>query len=575
MKRIFALLLTLSTLPCSFAQNREVRLTLFETTDVHGNYLPYDFLAGKPGRGSMARIFTRVEKERTARGRDAVVLLDNGDILQGQPSAYYYNFIDTIAPHLCADMLNYMHYDAATVGNHDIETGHAVYDRWAGELTFPLLGANVIEESTLSPYWRPYTIIERQGVKIAVLGMITPGIPMWLPRTLWSGLRFDDMVETARKYMPEMKRKADIVVGLLHSGVGMGEETANCAENASVLVARTVPGFDIVFCGHDHRRAERKVVNTEGDTVWVLNPAAGAEAVAKAEATLRFNPDRQLVSKHIEGSIEDINSLEPDAALMARFNNNLNTVRTFTSEIIGKSETTLETHPAFFGPSAFIDFIHEMQLGITGADISFAAPLSFDAVIPAGDIRVSDMFQLYRYENMLYVMQLTGQEIKDYLEYSYALWTAQMHSADDHMLLFRANPEQYAERWQRLQNPSYNFDSAAGLVYTVDLTQPAGQKVSIKSMADGSPFLLDKTYRCAVNSYRGNGGGELLTKGAHIPSAELPGRIVWSTDKDLRYYLMDAIRKAGDVAPRPLNLWKFIPEDWAAKARTRDELLLK
>lgn len=556
------------------AQTRSVELRILETTDIHGNYLPYDFLGQKEGRGSMARIYSHVRGLRDSLGAEHVVLLDNGDILQGQPSAYYYNFIDTASKHLCSEVMNFMRYDAGTVGNHDIETGHAVYDRWVSECAFPMLGANVIDERTGRPYWKPYTIIERQGVRIGVLGLVTPAIPQWLPRALWTDLRFDDMVETARRYMPALRREADIVVGLFHSGVGSDSAAVALAENAAVRVAREVEGFDIVFCGHDHRRAERTVRTQSGRTVWVLNPAANADALAEATVRLTLDTDGRVLDKDVSGSIVNIDALAPDAALTARFRPQLDSVRAFTAEVIGESEADMLTRPAFFGPSAFIDFIHSMQLSISGADISFAAPLAFDAEIRRGAIRVSDMFNLYRYENMLYVMTLTGREVKDYLEYSYAHWTRQMQSADDHLLLFRPNAATLADPWARLQHPSYNFDSAAGIRYTVDVTKPAGQKVTILSMADGTPFSLERTYRCAVNSYRGNGGGGLLTEGAGIPANELTKRITWSTDKDLRYYLMLAIRQMGHINPQPLNQWKFIPEDWAGLARVKDEPLL-
>ena len=575
MKRLLLLLSTLLLFTWSaLAQQREVKLTLLETTDIHGNYLPYDFINGQDGKGSMSRIVTYVKGLRQTEGADHVVLLDNGDILQGQPTAYYYNYMDTKSKHLCAEIMNYMQYDAATVGNHDVETGHAVYDRWVSQCAFPMLGANVIVRQTGKPYWKPYTIIERQGIKIAILGMITAGIPMWLPENLWSGLRFDDMIKMARHYMPEMRQKADVVVGLFHSGVGMDKGVPEGAENASVAVAREVPGFDVVFCGHDHRRALRQIVNTAGDSVWVLNPAAQAEAVAKAEVTLTMK-GKKVMKKHVTGELVDIDSLTPDADFMAHFKAQSDTVKAFTSEVIGYSEAEMQTTPAFFGPSAFIDFIHSMQLSISDADISFAAPLAIDAVIPEGPIHVRDMFNLYRYENLLYVMKLTGQEVKDYLEYSYAHWTNQMKTKDDHLMLFRPNAEQLSDAWQRMQYPSYNFDSAAGILYTVDLTKPAGQKVTITQMADGRPFSLTSTYRCAVNSYRGNGGGGLLTDGAHIPSAELPKRIVWSTEKDLRYYLMLGIKEMQTIHPVPLNQWKFVPEDWAEAGRMKDEPLVK
>ena len=573
MKRLLlvfsVLMLTLAT---AFAQ-RQVKLSLIETTDVHGNYLPYDFINGRPGEGSLARAYSYIKQLRQQQGESSIVLLDNGDILQGQPTAYYYDFMDTVSTHLCADVMNYMRYDAGTVGNHDVETGHAVYDRWVRQCRFPMLGANVIDTSKQKPYWKPYTIIKRQGIKIAVLGMITPGIPMWLPENLWAGLRFDDQVTVARQYMAEMQRQADVIVGLFHSGVGKDKDVPAGAENAAIAVAQQVPGFDVVFCGHDHREAKREVTNVDGKTVWVLNPAAQAHAVAQADITLTLR-GKKVVDKKVSGSIVPIVDQQPDADFMKHFAKQFDTVKAFTSKRIGRSTQAMETTPAFFGSSAFIDFIHQMQIDISRADISFTAPLAMDAAIPEGDIHVRDMFNLYRYENLLYVMNLTGQEVKDYLEYSYAHWTQQMHSATDHMLLLRPNAENIADAWQRLQHPSYNFDSAAGICYTVDLTKPAGQKITITQMADGTPFSLTQTYRCAINSYRGNGGGYLLTKGAGISEKELPARIVWSTEKDLRYYLMKRIEDLGAISPAPLNQWKFVPEDWAAQARKRDEGIL-
>lgn len=245
-------------------------------------------------------------------------------------------------------------------------------------------------------------------------------------------------------------------------------------------------------------------------------------------------------------------------------------VEKFVSKKIGVFTEDLSTRPAYFGSSAFIDFIHSLQLDISGADISFAAPLSFDAQIKKGDIRVSDMFNLYKYENMLYVMKLSGKEIKDFLEESYYMWTNQMKSPEDHLLWLKEKRTAGAEDRASFQNFSFNFDSAAGIIYTVDVTKPKGEKVTIVSMADGAPFRMDHIYKVALNSYRGNGGGELLTKGSGIPQEKLKERIIFSTDKDLRFYLMQYIEKKGTLNPRALNQWKFIPEEWVKPAAERD-----
>ena len=575
LKTLLMLLSATFALGVRAASDNEVHLTLIETSDVHGNFFPYDFLAGgKPGSGSLARAATYIDSLRLARGDDSVILLDNGDILQGQPTAYYYNFIDTTATHLCADVLNHMRYDAVTVGNHDIEAGHDVYDRWARQCRMPVLGANAIRCKDGSPYFLPYTIIERHGIRVAVLGMITTGIPQWVPQNLWEGMEFQAIEDIANHYMPRLRHEADVVVGLFHSGMGNPERYTPLGESVAEAIARRVPGFDIIFCGHDHRIANRTVVNSEGGRTLILNPGANAEALAQAEITVRRDAEHGFTTMHVGGKTVDLRQQEPSETFMKRFEEPCNAVRKFVTEKVGRSRATMDTRPSFFGPSAFVDFIHEMQLQISGAEISFAAPLAFDATIARGDITVSDVFNLYRYENMLYVMELSGREIKDYLEFSYDGWTAQMTSPDDHLLRFRSDAANLKEPQQRLQTPNFNFDSAAGIRYTVDVRQPRGSRITILGMADGRPFCPDSTYRCALNSYRGNGGGRHLTEGAGIPAAELDRRTVWRSDRDLRYYMLQCIRRQGNVSPKPLDLWRFIPEDWAEKARKTDERLL-
>ena len=387
---------------------------------------------------------------------------------------------------------------------------------------------------------------------------------------MWSGLRFEDMETCARRWVEAIRKKEhpDVLVGLFHAGPE-GNLLDNVIENGSEAVARNVPGFDVVFMGHDHRRLCKKIQNAAGDSVLLINPANAARTLA--DVTLKITrKDGRIVSKSVEGRLADVTSLPIDQAFMDTFAPQYQATLDFVSRKIGSIRSTITTRDAFFGPSAFIDLIHQLQLDITGADISFCAPLSFNAEIKEGDIYMSDMFNLYKYENLLYTMRLTGHEIKGFLEMSYALWTNQMQSPDDHLLLLNEKDEGFG----RLKNPSYNFDSAAGILYTVDVTQPEGKKITITGLADGTPFDLDRTYTVAVNSYRGNGGGDLLTKGAGIPKEELASRIVFSTDKDLRYYLMKRIEELGTLDPHPLNQWRFVPEEWVKPAAERDREVL-
>lgn len=554
-------------------KTQTVTLRIVETSDVHGSFFPYDFITRKPKRGTLARVSTYVNKLRAELGEN-VILLDNGDILQGQPTCYYYNYIDTESTNVAADVINYMHYDAETFGNHDVETGHACYDKWIKEVNCPMLGANIIDTKTGKPYVPPYTILNRQGVKIAIIGMITPAIPNWLTEDIWSGLRFDEMVSTARYWMDYLQKNEhpDVVVGLFHSGKEGGIKTAEYEEDASIRVAQEVPGFDLVLFGHDHTRHNEVVTNVEGKPVTCLDPANNAISVADATIQLTLRKGK-VISKTVSGNIVDVVDEPLDEAYMEHFKPHMEKVSAFVNRQIGVFKNTISTRDSYFGNSAFNDFILNLQLQITGADISFNAPLSFDASIKKGPVTVSDMFNLYKFENQLYVMRLTGEEIRKHLEMSYDLWMNTMTSPDDHLLLLSEST--YGDQ-QRLgfKNFSFNFDSAAGIDYIVDVTKPDGQKVKILQMSNGEPFDEAKWYKVAVNSYRGNGGGELLTRGAGIPRDELEKRVIWRSDRDQRYYLMKEIERMGEVDPQPNKNWKLVPEEWVKPAAERDRKIL-
>lgn len=557
------------------AQN--VTLKIITTSDVHGALFPYDFIENQPVNYSLAQVASYVKRERQRPGQQ-VVLLDNGDILQGQPTVYYYNFIQPNEFHLVADMLNYMQYDAATVGNHDIEAGHPVYDRLVGQFQFPWLAANAIDSTTQKPYFQPYTIIEKEGIKIAVLGLITPAIPQWLPRHIWAGMYFDDMIESARHWEQVIREteQPDLLIGLFHSGIdytyNSQNETTYRNENASKLIAMQVPGFDIIFAGHDHQPYNSFIATDEGDSLLLLDTKNAAKAVAVATVQMNRNTETGQWQKNISGEVVEMDAYPPDSLLMKTFSYAYDEVEQYVAQPVAKFTKTISTREAMFGNSAFIDLIHQVQLDETQADISFASPLSFNAEIAAGTISVRDMFKLYRFDNLLYTMRLTGEEIHRYLEFSFGKWFNHMQNENDHLLLFDSSD--YFANGLKTQWQYYNFSTAAGINYTVDVSQPAGQRVQIQSLADGTPFSMEKEYRVAVNSYRGNGGGNHLTSGAGISEEELPERIVEVSDNDLRFSLMQWLEEQDTVTPFRFNNWKVIPESWWEKGRKKDESLL-
>lgn len=575
---IFAFLLLMFFSSCGRHETRSIKI--IETTDIHGVIMPYDYTEKKPLDASMANSASYIRKLRN--DGTPVFLLDNGDNLQGQPAVYYYNFIDTASPHFLSEVMNWMGYDAGTVGNHDIEAGHAVYDRLTGEYNFPLLAANAVDRKTGNPYFTPFVVLEKNDLRIAVLGLITPAVPTWLPEEMYSGIEFRDMTETAKLWMPEiMKQKPDLVVGLFHSGwdkeEAMLKDSKDLQENGSATVAYNVPGFDIIFCGHDHRLACEKFANIKGDSVLILNGGSKSQNLAEAGIVFSRNRITGKLRKKISGQILDVNKFGQDEEFMKAFAAQDEIIRNYVNKVIGKSTAAISSRDSYFGSSAFVDMIHSMQLEISGADISFAAPLSFDVKIDKGDVTVGDMFKLYRFENLLYTMSLTGNEIKKYLEYSYSLWLNTMTGPADYLLKYRMGQDgkpAITDNRVWLKNQAYNFDSASGLNYTVDVSKPEGERVTIYNFSDGRKFNPETTYKVALNSHRGNGGGGHLTEGAGIPAGELRSRLIASTDRDLRYYIMKVIETKKVINPMPLDNWKIIPEKWAEPAASREYHLL-
>jgi 2',3'-cyclic-nucleotide 2'-phosphodiesterase/3'-nucleotidase len=572
-------LVLIAVLLASCTVKKEKAITILETTDLHGVILPFDFIERKEIKASLAGVSTYVRKARES--DRPVILLDNGDNLQGQPAVYYYNFIDTVSPHIMAGALNFLGYDAGTIGNHDIEAGHAVYDRLVKRYKFPLLAANAVNIATGKPYFKPFTIIEKNGIKVAVLGLITPSIPDWLPPELYSGIEFRDMLETARFYMPLiLNEKPDVVVGLFHSGWDdrgdQAREGSQNDENGTSAIAWNVPGFDVIMCGHSHNVVNKNFVNSVGDTVLILEGGSRAEKIGRADVAFQKDKKSGKMKKTVTGKIINVNDYSPDKVFIAEFSAENDVIMEYVSKVIATSETAISSRDSYFGSSPFVDMVHTIQLDITKADISFSAPLSFDVKIDAGPVTVGDMFKLYRFENLLYTMSMTGTEIKKYLEFSYSEWLNTMKGPGDHLLKFQVARDgkpvmKNGQAW--LKNQPYNFDSAAGIDYTVDVSKPEGKRVTIKSFSNGNPFEPGKTYLVAVNSYRGNGGGGHFAA-AGISGKELSKRLIKSTEKDLRYYILNNLEAKGTIKPLALNNWKIIPEEWVKKAKVRDYGLL-
>ena len=581
MNKIYILLIStlLSVLTIEAKNSKTIKIKVVETSDVHGHFFPYDFMEKKPIKGTLTRANSYIKEQRKKYGEDHFLLIDNGDILQGQPCVYWSNYVMPENENIAASVINYMKYDAETVGNHDIEPGHKVYDKWIREVRCPLLGANIVKEEYKNAAARPehiytglkpYSVHYKDGVKIVVIGMLTPAIPNWLNKSIWKGLEFEEMTACAKKWIKYVKdnEKPDLIFGLFHSGLDGGIKTDEYDENATESVAREVPGFDVIFFGHDHQVHNMFITNKAGEKVLCIDPSCYVANVAEAEITLTYK-DGKLAKKQIKGNIINVLDEKIDKKMLAHFQPTIDEVKDYVNQRIGYFKHPIYTRESFFGNSAFTDLIHNLQMSISKADISFNAPLAFDTTIDAGEVTQADMFKLYRFENLLFVLRMTGEEVRKHLEFSYDMWCNTMTSPSDHALRLNDDSKEDQQR-TGFQYYTFNFDSACGIDYLVDLTKPDGQKVKILRMSNGEPFDEKKWYKVVMNSYRANGGGELLTRGAGIPQDSLESRVLFHTEMDQRHYLTEEIKRQGTIDPQKNNNWRFIPEAWVKPALERD-----
>lgn len=516
---------------CNRVEDGDHTLNIYVTSDVHGCYFSRFYLDDSVKPNSLSKVSTIINHARQE-DPDAI-LIDNGDILQGDNGAFFFNYVDTAAPHITARMANYLKYDAMVVGNHDIEAGHPVYDRVRRLLEMPLLGANALFKSGAmagKPYFDEYTIVNRNGLKVAIIGTTNPKVTNWIAETAYEGIVFKQNEEMLQALVDRVraKEKPDFVIVSTHCG--SGEEDTESDENDALFMAQHLHGVDLVIGGHDHRPRLESYLEKETPTGYI-NSGARCYYMGHATFTLTYK-DGKRVKDTIDVELIPLEDIAPDDAFDAAFDDDYHKVKEFSTRKICQVEAPFSLAAALDGPSAYMDLLYTVMQKASGAEVAFAAPLSSSGVIEKGDLVYNDLTRIYPFENKLYTITLTGKQIKDYLEYSY-------------------------DRWVKREGPTYSYDSAGGINYLVYKRRPAGERVEIQSMADGTLFDPEKTYTVAVTSYRAMGGDGLLGNGAALDISN-PDAYVVAKYGDLRELLYDYLVNLGTLSPKVNDNWKFI-----------------
>lgn len=535
MKRPLAAALFAITAPNAIAVAQRFDLKIAATTDVHGRIRGWDYYGGvvDPKR-SLAAAATIVDSVRAAHPKH-VVLLDAGDMLQGNPLTYVVAKVSRPPVHPVIAAMNVMRYDAAVLGNHEFNYGVPALRQAISQAGFPMLAANVREESGAA-FVAPYAVVDRDGVRIGIVGATTPGAMVW-DRSNLEGARLTvtDIVPAVRRAVADVrKRGATVIVVLLHSGLNEASSydttaTALPSENVAARVAREIDGIDLVVYGHSHKELVDSTVNG----ALLVQPRNWAASVAIATLTVAREKGRWRVVSHRGQSVSIEGHRESPSVLSASEASYRATIA-WAAAPVGRTLVAWRADSARVTDQPITDLVNEVMRRETGADLSATAVFSLDAGIETGPITLATLSRIYPYDNTLRAIRISGAQLRAFLEYS--------------SRYYRTLGTDGGTPAGGLIDPSvpgFNFDVVAGADYTIDLTRPVGSRIT-RLAVRGRDVQPNDSFTMALNNYRaGGGGGFAMLAGAPV---------VYDKDVDIRQLLIDEVtresQRVGNVAPQ-------------------------
>ncbi len=495
-----------------FAAPRSARLTVLHTSDLHGSVLPWDDAADRPARGSLAQVATVVARVRKAVDHP-VLLFDSGDALQGTPLELF-THVRWQRPSPTIGAMNRIGYLAMAVGNHEFNFGLRLLDDARKQARFPFLSANVIDEATGKPRFRPYIVLEREGIRIGVLGLTTPNIPGWEMPDHYRGLSFEPMDEAARKWVPILRgtERCDLVIVLAHTGFERDPETGRPeggdVENFAWRLAH-VPGIDLLLTGHTHRNIPPRML----DGVIVSQPGSHARFVTRIDLEMTRKHGRWSIA-HWSGENIPVRDVPPDPGIEAAFREDHERLVAELERPVGQVVRDVTVKGCRLHDCAALDLIHAVQLEASGAQLSLASLLTDRTPdLPAGPVTWRWVYALYVYPNTLVAVRLTGRQVLDLLEHSARFYDGiDCCPGPGCVVLTDPNVRHY------------NVDTIEGLTYRIDPTAPEGHRIR-DVRYEGRPLAPDASFTLVCNNYRAAGGGGF----PHLQDAP----VVWRSSRSV------------------------------------------
>jgi 2',3'-cyclic-nucleotide 2'-phosphodiesterase (5'-nucleotidase family) len=510
------------------------------TTDVHGHATGWDYLLDRPFPGGLARAASAVDSLRALYpGR--VILVDAGDLIQGDPFATYFARVNPRDPHPVIDAMNLMAYDAATPGNHEFNFGVEFFRRAVAGAAFHYVSGNVYALPAGTLELPSSAVITRGGIRVGITGFTTPGVMVWDESLVRGRVQVGRVSASAPRVLAGLAGTVDLSIVLMHSGLGGAssyDTTGVGAEDVAGTLVNDEHPPHLVVVGHTHRQFGPRDING----VHYMQPPPHARGIAVAHVRLVRRAQRWRVIS-IEGEIVDLADREEDPRVLRRLERDHQAVIQWLSEPLAFAEAPMPALTARVEPTPIINFINAVQRRRTGAELSATAAFNIRGGIPRGDVLLSHVAGLYPYENTLRAIRISGAQLAAYLEHSARYFTV------DRRGNVGTDPD----------IPGYNFDIVSGAEYTIDLRLPMGNRIRGLRVRGQSVQPTD-SFTLAINSYRqaGGGGFDML----------LGAPVVYDQGEGIRELLIDAVRAEGTLDPARYKAreWRIAPAEMAQKA---------
>lgn len=586
--------------PVSAAASSTLKLRLLETTDIHTNIVNYDYYQDKStDEFGLAKTATLIKKAREEAKNS--ILIDNGDLLQGNPLGDYVAKIDPLKDgetHPVYKAMNLLNYDVGNIGNHEFNFGLEHLDRSLKGAKFPYINSNVyVDDKDNNPnndknLFTPYQILERKfkdesgkevTLKVGVIGFVPPQIMQWDKANLEGKVITKDIVETAKKFIPEMKQKgADLIIAVPHSGLGSVENAANL-ENASYQLSK-IDGIDAILFGHSHLvfpgpgfenipgvDSEKGTINGKpavmpgywGNNLGVIDLTLTQEngKWKVAESTTKAVP---IYDKANKASLADA-----DKSILDAVKEDHDHTVEWVRSAVGKTSSPIFSYFALVQDDPSIQIVTNAQKwfvekNIKGTEydgipvLSAGAPFkaggrngaSYYTNIPAGTIAIKNVSDLYIYPNTLKAVLINGTTLQEWLERSAGQFNQiDVKKSEEQLLVNEAFP-------------TYNFDVIDGVTYQIDVTVPSKYAIDgtiankdanrIKNLSfNGKPVKAEDKFIVVTNNYRASGGGS-------FPGLDGTNIVIDSPDEN-RQVVIDYILSQKDINPAADNNWSFTP----------------